>query len=252
MKNLIICIDGTTNATEVAPGEPTPTNVLLFARALAMRDAGNAPQIVNYIRGVGTDESAGRVGRTTASARGTGLSQIVQNAYEFLTNNYESDDYVYILGFSRGAAAARSLSGLTELFGVLPKSLMNMFPVAWDYYNTPVNKRSQEYLENEDHRLSRIAQQGEALRSREGVRDGQRADRRSARTVPSRIYVSASPGRRSVASGRRRRSVRAHAAALRGRLGHGLPCRLRGIPREPAGVERGQRLPGACDSRTAG
>jgi hypothetical protein len=138
--------------------------VLLFARALLMRDAGGAPQIVNYMRGVGTDVSAGSVGRTTASARGTGLSQIVQNAYEFLTHNYESDDYVYILGFSRGAAAARSLSGFTELFGVLPKRLMHVFPAAWDYYNTPPDQRSQRDLEDEDRTLWQIAKQGEELR----------------------------------------------------------------------------------------
>lgn len=165
MKNIIICIDGTTNATEVAPGEPTPSNVLLFARALKTVDKASAPQIVNYIRGVGTDVSAGPVGRTAASARGTGLSQIVQNAYEFLTNNYEADDYVYILGFSRGAAAARSLSGFTELFGVLPRSLMNTFPVAWDYYNTPPTDRSMSALTAESRTLAQIAKQGESLRA---------------------------------------------------------------------------------------
>jgi hypothetical protein len=165
VKNLIICIDGTTNATEVAPDDPTPTNVLLFARALALRDGATAPQIVDYIRGVGTDVSAGYAGRTLASARGTGLSQIVQNAYEFLTNNYEGDDYVYILGFSRGAAAARSLSGLTELFGVLPKPLMSMFPVAWKYYNTPPQERSLKDLAFKDNNLFRIAERGEALRA---------------------------------------------------------------------------------------
>jgi len=65
----------------------------------------------------------------------------VQDAYVFLTNNYSVSDKVYILGFSRGAAAARSLSGLTELIGILPKSLMDQFPAAWDYYNTPPERR---------------------------------------------------------------------------------------------------------------
>lgn len=164
MKNLIICIDGTTNATEITPGGGTPSNVLLFARSLLMRDEAGSPQIVNYMRGVGTDASAGSVGRLAASAKGTGLSQIVQNAYEFLTNNYESEDYVYIFGFSRGAAAARSLSGFTELFGVLPKKLMHLFPVAWDYYNTSPDQRSEKDLEDEDITLARIAKMGKALR----------------------------------------------------------------------------------------
>ena len=165
VKNIIICIDGTTNASEVASHHPIPTNVLLFARALLMRDAASAPQIVNYIRGVGTDEAAGAFGRNYASIYGKGLSQIVQNAYEFLTNNYEFDDYVYIFGFSRGAAAARSLSGLTELFGVLPKSVMDRFPIAWDYYNTDPGSRVLNGLRSENTVLGRIAEEGERLRA---------------------------------------------------------------------------------------
>ena len=130
-----------------------------------MRDAANAPQIVNYIRGVGTDEAAGGWGRTNASRLGTGLSQIVQNAYEFLTNNYELDDYVYIFGFSRGVAAARSLSGLTELFGVLPKPVMDRFPIAWEYYNTDPGSRDLNGLKGESRELGGIAEKGERLRA---------------------------------------------------------------------------------------
>lgn len=165
VKNIIICIDGTTNASEVAPGHPSPTNVLLFSRALLTRDADNAPQIVNYIRGVGTDEAGGTFVRTSASIWGTGLSQIVQSAYEFLANNYESDDYVYIFGFSRGAAAARSLSGLTELFGVLSKSVMDRFPIAWDYYNTDPRSRDFRGLMKNSKELGMIAKQGTQLRA---------------------------------------------------------------------------------------
>jgi len=68
---------------------------------------------------------AGNWSKNTLAYAGRGYRRSSQSAYEFLANNYESDDYVYIFGFSRGAAAARSLSGLTELFGVLPKSVMD-------------------------------------------------------------------------------------------------------------------------------
>jgi len=193
VKDIIVCIDGTSNATEGAPALPSPSslvklrrkiknwfskksttrvvpdrqlpsNVLLFVRALAKRDALNAPQIVEYIRGVGTDDSATGLGRIRASMKGTGLSQIVQDAYGFLTNNCERDDHVYILGFSRGAAAARSLSGLTELFGVLPPSLMDRFPDAWDYYNTSPDDRKLDLLCCQSPELGAIAEEGDRLR----------------------------------------------------------------------------------------
>lgn len=163
-KSLVICIDGTTNAPEIGPGSPSPTNVLLFSRALRTQDARDAPQIVNYIWGVGTDESAGSTGRTYASGTGRGLSVLVQKAYEFLVNNYDRRDYVYILGFSRGAAAARSLSGLTELFGILPKTAMDKFPDAWEYYNQKPLHRDIQMLGRRSPTLATIARQGEAFR----------------------------------------------------------------------------------------
>ena len=190
MKDIIVCIDGTSNAGEVSPGvvsfpnpitfvhnqwrrlrgapppvqtdRQLPSNVLLLARALAARNSADQPQVVEYVRGVGTDESAGPVGRTFAAMGGRGLSQIVQDAYVFLTNNYEASDHVYLIGFSRGAAAARSLSGLTELFGVLPKHLMDQFPDAWEYYNG--TDRNLKILAQKSPILAAIAEQGERLR----------------------------------------------------------------------------------------
>ena len=41
-------------------------------------------------------------------AFGEGLSENVCEAYNFLVNNYESGDEVYMFGFSRGAFTARS------------------------------------------------------------------------------------------------------------------------------------------------
>ena len=165
-KNLIVCIDGTTNAPEWGPSTPQPTNVIKFARALRTHDSFGAPQIVNYVWGVGTDESAGGVGRKLASASGKGLSVLVQKAYEFLVNNYYRNDCVYLLGFSRGAAAARSLSGLTELFGIIPKSEMDAFGHAWDYYNTEPKDRDLAELRKASPTLAAIAEQGEALRQK--------------------------------------------------------------------------------------
>jgi hypothetical protein len=90
----------------------------------------------------------------------------VQDAYVFLTNNYVLSDKVYVLGFSRGAAAARSLSGLTELIGVLPKSLMDQFPIVWDYYNTPLAERAAklDVIRHEEPHLASIIYTGDGYR----------------------------------------------------------------------------------------
>ena len=43
-----------------------------------------------------------------------------RNAYTFLANNYSNGDEIFVFGFSRGAAQARSLCRLIEWFGGLP------------------------------------------------------------------------------------------------------------------------------------
>jgi pimeloyl-ACP methyl ester carboxylesterase len=43
----------------------------------------------------------------------------VFDAYRFLIDNYESDDLLYLFGFSRGAFTARSLAGLIRNSGIL-------------------------------------------------------------------------------------------------------------------------------------
>ena len=159
-----MCIDGTSNAPEVAAGRPTPSNVLVFARALRTYDCDGHAQVIGYMRGVGTDSSAGLLRRTLAQATGNGFSQLILEAYEFLANNYELGDQVYLLGFSRGAAAARSLSGFTELFGLLPNRCRASLSEAWDYYNADPRFRHIDRLRRADGELADIAEQGAQLR----------------------------------------------------------------------------------------
>ncbi len=72
-KRIIVCIDGTENATEVVTRKHLPTNVLRFMRALRSSDESKKPQIVEYIPGVGTDRSAWLMGRKIAAILGRGL-----------------------------------------------------------------------------------------------------------------------------------------------------------------------------------
>jgi len=43
---------------------------------------------------------------------GQGLDDNIRLAYEWLIENYNDDDEIFIFGFSRGAFTARSLAGL--------------------------------------------------------------------------------------------------------------------------------------------
>lgn len=164
-KRIVVCLDGTSNSTE-AIAHRAASNVLLFARAMRHHDDDRHLQIVNYIPGVGSEEAAGGLGRLKNKAIGAGFSQTVKEAYEFLSLNYAFHDKIYIVGFSRGAAAARSLSGLTELFGIIPKHLMHHFDRAWAFYKTPPSKRKAALDELRVHstELANIATVGGALR----------------------------------------------------------------------------------------
>jgi uncharacterized protein (DUF2235 family) len=50
---------------------------------------------------------------------GKGLDENIRLAYEWLVENYNDGDEIYIFGFSRGAYTARSLAGLIAKLGVL-------------------------------------------------------------------------------------------------------------------------------------
>ena len=61
-------------------------------------------------------------------------------SYEFIFNNYEAGDRIYLFGFSRGATTVRSLSSFIHLFGILPKSRPELIKRAYKIYR----KRNKE------------------------------------------------------------------------------------------------------------
>lgn len=50
---------------------------------------------------------------------GRGISQQICRAYSFLASRYRPGDRIYLLGFSRGAFAVRSLAGMIDVIGLL-------------------------------------------------------------------------------------------------------------------------------------
>lgn len=72
-------------------------------------------QKVYYSVGVGT----ARGEKVTGGMFGIGINEEVIAAYEWLMENYEAKDRIFIFGFSRGAFTARSLAGFIAKCGLL-------------------------------------------------------------------------------------------------------------------------------------
>lgn len=103
-KRLAIFLDGTWNSIN------SNTNVWRMRALAASKSADGRPQLVYYEIGVN-----GFLG----GVFGHGLDENIRLAYEWLIENYNEGDEIYIFGFSRGAFTARSLAGLIAIDGIL-------------------------------------------------------------------------------------------------------------------------------------
>ena len=140
MKRLVVLIDGTWNdehqsdLTNVAKLDPGKNPVI------KPRGGNGTEQIVFYHSGVGTE--GGLLERILGGAIGLGLKRIVHEAYTFLADKFAASDEVYILGFSRGAYAARALAGLIGASGIQRRPDEKTFEVAWGHYRLKPAVRS--------------------------------------------------------------------------------------------------------------
>lgn len=152
-KRLVICFDGTWNATD---SERAETNVARLARSVrANSGSDGVPQFCLYLRGVGTSGSAAE--RVFAGATGAGTEDIIRSGYMFLAQNYVPAhmdpngkmvpaDEIFLFGYSRGAFAARSLSGLLGSVGLLKRQSLPHLPAAWKYYRSVRHRSPQDFL----------------------------------------------------------------------------------------------------------
>ena len=127
-KNILIFADGTGQEGGVAHD----TNIYKLYNMVEDR---TARQIAFYDRGVGVDRGglsilAGQIG-------GRGFGRNVMECYRFIFDHFEGGDRIFLFGFSRGAAAVRSLSSFIHLFGVLPKGRPELIEKAWAVYSSP-------------------------------------------------------------------------------------------------------------------
>ena len=131
MRRLVLCLDGTWNnaerGTEVEAGRTRfkPTNVLKTYRAVVPAAPDGTTQIAYYSEGVGAFVGEPTrllwlqklTDRVFGGAYGGGFEGRVKSAYRFLAGNYRPGDEIYVFGFSRGAAQARSLVRFVDWSG---------------------------------------------------------------------------------------------------------------------------------------
>lgn len=141
VKNIVVFSDGTGQEG----GKGPPTNIYKVFKAIENRTPN---QISFYDRGLGT-ETRGLNTIWTIPARllkkttGLGFGKNVLDCYQFIFDNFEAGDKIYMFGFSRGAATVRSVSGFIDMFGILPKSRPELIREAYKIYK----------IKDEDKRL---------------------------------------------------------------------------------------------------
>ncbi|MEZ4317848.1 MAG: DUF2235 domain-containing protein [Myxococcota bacterium] len=126
-KNLVLCLDGTSN--DLAGDY---TNI---ARTYGLLLKHPDRQVVYYDPGVGTapdPRATTGLGRRASlalgQAIGSGLAANVEQAYLWVCEHYEPGDRLFLFGFSRGAYTCRVLAGLIHLCGVTHRGMPNLVP----------------------------------------------------------------------------------------------------------------------------
>jgi hypothetical protein len=130
MKHIFIGIDGTANAAfyDTMYGNVYRMNLSLDSKS----KSDNSPQIFIYFSGVGATSQRwlGLLGK----AFGQGIDEIILQAYVNLVANYEEGDKIYVFGFSRGAVAARALTGMISHSGLVRYDHSPEIQKAWHYF----------------------------------------------------------------------------------------------------------------------
>ncbi len=123
----VVILDGTMSSLE--PGRET--NAGLAYRLLSAA-AGSAQMSLRYEQGV-----QWRTWRDVlAVIEGRGINRQIRRAYGFLASRYRPGDRIFLLGYSRGAYAVRSLAGMIDRLGLLrPESATERnIRLIWRHY----------------------------------------------------------------------------------------------------------------------
>jgi len=144
-KNIAVFLDGTWDTYQ--EGVSNNSNV---GRMYAAAVNDGARQVTHYTRGVGTDW----YDKIKGGAFGVGLSDRIQEAYQFITDQYDDGDAIFIFGFSRGAYEARSLGGMVGRVGLLDRTRFaatnrrDMFDIIFNNYTRPKDAANDKLVAN--------------------------------------------------------------------------------------------------------
>ncbi|KZV92974.1 hypothetical protein EXIGLDRAFT_674515 [Exidia glandulosa HHB12029] len=134
-RNLVVCIDGTSNQFS-----KKNTNVVeLYSRLVK----GSETQITFYNSGIGTYAKPSWrswsyykqvVGHKIDLAIAWRFERILLSAYLWLSENYKIGDRIFLFGFSRGAYQVRALSAMIDAVGLIHKGNQDQIPFAYQLY----------------------------------------------------------------------------------------------------------------------
>ena len=132
-KNIVMLFDGTWNKPaefQRDAGSKCDTNVRRFYNSIETFADDGRDQVASYDFGVGTEW----LNMVRGGAFGRGLDEHIRKAYEYLCQQYEPGDKLYVLGFSRGAYTARSFVGMIRNSGLLNNATPELLDRAYELY----------------------------------------------------------------------------------------------------------------------
>ena len=130
-KNIVVYSDGTGQDGGVRPEQRISNVYKMYRSSRVHPDNAIDPrdQVCFYDPGLGTDIGVGGITAPVRTAQkllqsvtGRGITKNIADCYEFLINQYEPGDRIYLVGFSRGAYTVRSLANLLMLCGIPTKA----------------------------------------------------------------------------------------------------------------------------------
>lgn len=154
-KNIVICCDGTNNEF----GDSN-TNVVKLYQMLVYDPT---TQIVYYHPGlgsIGARAALTKIGRwwtrMLGLAFGYGITANIGDCYQFLMDNFEAEDKLFLFGFSRGAYTARAVGAMLHMFGLLRKGDDVQFPYAARMFKQKLNDHAFDVADEFKTTFSRV------------------------------------------------------------------------------------------------
>ncbi|KAF9219898.1 ARM repeat-containing protein [Gyrodon lividus] len=138
-RNLVVCIDGTSNKF----GQKNTNIVELYSQLQKSKS-----QLTYYNSGVGTEARPSwrslRYVQHWLSNKidlliAWNLEKVIFAAYRWIADNYEDGDRIYLFGFSRGAYQARALAGMIYRVGLILPGNNEQIPFAFELYSRVID-----------------------------------------------------------------------------------------------------------------